>query len=559
MVAWDPQTVRRLVADYALVVLGCGWAQACGSNGGATVSSQRVEDGGADGTVSDAGRGQDGGDAGVYDGGISDGAISDSDVTRVAFYPDPPTATPNSPSTEAPSQAAIPMATEFTVTVNGQPCTVYDAATFRCCSFSFAGRVAVSATYNGPVRSFQINPASPGVVGTQNGSTITFTLSAPARIELQMNGAWDRQNPADQAQLLYLFADPLETDVPSPNDPTIYYFKAGYNSVRDANGEPILSVGAGDPHRGIYLAPGAVLDDAVSISDQVGTPASPFKIYGRGFLHNPFHLLPDGGVDHGRGMLTVRNSSHVLIEDIHAFDSTGHAVQLFADALAAGAMPTASKGHDITVSNVKSLHTSINSDALTLAGPVYNVTVQDSFFVSNDNLIILGGAGSSAPVGPFDNTVTGCAFIKGGHGGNWCFPQGNSPPAMGGNIGPGNLIENIDIIRTDKEQGLIALYWGTPGTIENIVFDGIRAASFNGALSSGGTPVPNMLLDLGAGGPGAKSLTLRNIDLPYPQTSNIAAGQWTVNFDNVSVNGTPVMSDADLNLTKGAGDVTTYR
>jgi hypothetical protein len=536
--------MSRFVACGAVLVLGCGAPPSSSSELDASVPSGTV-----DASLSDSGPSGEGGpDAGA-----------DGSSTRVVFYPDPPASTPNSPATELPSQAAIAAATEFAVTVNGQPCTVYDAGTFRGCSFSFAGSVVVAATYRGTVDSFQINPASSGIVGDRAGSTITFTLSSPARIELQLNGAWDRQNPVDQAQLLYVFADPLETDVPSPDDPTLFYFDAGYHSVRDANGAPILNVGGNDPHRGIYLAPGAVLDDAIVVSGKAGTPASPFKIYGRGFLHNPFHLLPDGGVDHAQSMLVVRDSSYVSLQDFVAFDSTGHAISFMASALPAGAAPTTSRTHDITMSNVKSLHTSINSDAVTLSGPAYNVTVEDSFFVSNDNMIVLGGAASSAPVGPFDNTVTRCTFIKGGHGGNWCFPQGNSPPATGGNIGPGNLVESSDIVRTDKEPGLITLNWGTPGTIENIVFDGIRPLSFDGAMSTGGTPAPNMLLDLGAGGPGAKSITLRNIDLPYAQQSNIAAGQWTVTFDHVTVGGKPVTSDADVNLTKGAGDVTVYR
>jgi hypothetical protein len=544
--------MSRFVAYGAVLVLGCGAPTPSFSGPDASSSS-----GGGDASLPDAGSDTSSDSRPSVEGGSETG--SDGSSTRVVFYPDPPATTPNSPTTELPSQAAIAPAAEFAVTVNGQRCYVWNAGTFRACSFSFAGTVVVAATYEGAISSFQINPASSGIVGTRAGSTITFTLSSPARLELQLNGAWDRQNPVDQAQLLYVFADPLETDVPSPGDPTLYYFAAGYHSVRDANGAPILSVGGSDPRQGIYLAPGAVLDDAVVVSDKAGTPASPFKIYGRGFLHNPFHLLADGGADHAQSMLVVRNSSNVVLQDFVAFDSTGHAISFMASALPAGAAPTTSKGHDITMSNVKSLHTSINSDAIAVTGPAYHVTVQDSFFVSNDNMIVLGGAASSAPVGPFDNTVTRCTFIKGGHGGNWCFPQGNSPPATGGNIGPGNLIENSDIVRTDKEPGLITLNWGTPGTIENIVFDGIRPSSFDGAMSTGGTPAPNMLLNLAAGGPGAKSITLRNIDLPYARQSSIAAGQWTVTFDHVSVAGRPVTSDADLNLSKGAGDVTVYR
>jgi hypothetical protein len=119
-------------------------------------------------------------------------------------------------------QAPLPHATEFSVKANGNPIAVYDAGTFRCAPFAFSGAITVEVSYlAGEIRSFQINPLSKGIVARQNGNTLTFMLTKPAKLEIQINGATSQV--ADANKLLYLFADAPEANVPRADDTDVIY------------------------------------------------------------------------------------------------------------------------------------------------------------------------------------------------------------------------------------------------------------------------------------------------------------------------------------------------
>jgi hypothetical protein len=445
------------------------------------------------------------------------GAMPSTVADNVVTYPNPP----------------IPPAAEFVVLANDIPVYVCNAGTFRTSTFAFSGKVTIQVIYKGKIHSYAINPTSKGIKASQSGNTLTFTLLSPQKLEIQINGA--SSQITDNDKLLYLFADAIETDAPAANDPDIYYVGPGHHTVPGNS----IEFSPKDNYKGLYLAPGALLEAVVSVSHK-----SNFKISGRGFIRNPF-------TDKSRSMLNVTNSTDVTIKDIHLYDSIQHVMGFGSG--------QDKKGHDITVTNVKSMHYIVNSDGVTLFGPVSNVTIDDCFIIGNDNLIVLGGAGGSEPLGPFNNTIRNCTFIKSSYAGNWFFPQGNSRPNSGGNIGPNNFIIDCDIIRMNGERGLITEWWGDPTAIENVVLDNIRVQSFRGYEPNPSKSSTNRLLCLlSTDKIHKKELTLRNMRLPSAQTSEIADGLWVINFDHVFVNDKPVKSDADLSLTKGKSVVTNY-
>jgi hypothetical protein len=268
-----------------------------------------------------------------------------------------------------------------------------------------------------------------------------------------------------------------------------------------------------------------------------------FKIYGRGFLRNPFK------VKH-HSMLNLGNCIDCVVQDIHLYDSIDHVLGFSAH--------TGDSSRNVRVSNVKSLHYIVNSDGLTFLGAISHVTVDNCFIVGNDNLIVIGGGKDSEAVGPSYNVVRNCTFIKSSYAGNWAFPQGSSPPATGGAIGPGNLFTDCDVIRTNGEKGLITVWWGTPTTIDNLVFDRIRVQSIAGYLVKPEKTNTNSLFSLkNTDTTHRKEITLRNMQLPPVPVGEIE-GRWILNFDHVSIGGKPIRSDADLGLKKTDGLVTHY-
>lgn len=437
---------------------------------------------------------------------------------QLVLYPDPP----------------IPRAEEFTVMANGKPVYAYNAGTFRGASFSFAGSVAVEITHKGKIHSYSVNPVSKGITATREDRTLRLHLTSPQKLEIQINGATSQVEEGDK--LFYLFADALETDAPDPKDPNILYFGPGRHQVPDN----VINFTAQDQYKGMYLAPGALVEATVEVSHK-----KDFNIYGRGFLRNPFT------VKH-HNMLTLGNCIDCTVKDIHLYDSIDHVISFSASTL--------DSSRNVRVTNVKSLHYVVNSDGLTFRDAITNVTVDDCFIVGNDNLIVIGGGKNSDPVGPSNNVVKNCTFIKSSYAGNWCFPQGSSPPATGGSIGPGNLFVDCDIIRANGEKGLITIWWGTPNTIDNLVFDNVRVQSFAGYGPKPEKTNTNTLFSLQETDfIHRKEMTLRNMQLPPVPVGEISAGLWVLNFDHVSIGGKPIRSDADLNLKKPNGVVTRYR
>src|SRR5258708_7411398 len=115
--------------------------------------------------------------------------------------------------------------------------------------FDFSGTVEVAITNNrGAIEMARIRPLSCGVMPTVKGDTLTFTLSKPGNLSVEING--------DMFHNLHVFTNPLETDVPDPNDPNVIYLKPGVHTFE----RNVLEVPSG---KTLYLAGGAVMKATV--------------------------------------------------------------------------------------------------------------------------------------------------------------------------------------------------------------------------------------------------------------------------------------------------------
>jgi len=131
--------------------------------------------------------------------------------------------------------------------------------------FDFSGEVEVSVTFNkGPVKTARIRPLSYGIQHDLKNRTILFKLKKPANLSIEVNG--------DIFGNLQLFANPIEENIPAPNDTNVIYFGPGYHQI--AGGK--LKVPAG---KTVYIAGGAVVSGQILIEK-----VSNVKIQGRGML-----------------------------------------------------------------------------------------------------------------------------------------------------------------------------------------------------------------------------------------------------------------------------------
>jgi hypothetical protein len=144
---------------------------------------------------------------------------------------------PDAPTTDA-----------YTLTLNGKPCYIYPAQTADVATFGVDGHILVAITPKTPVASVKIRPESAGITPEVKGNVITFILSKPQYLSVEINDELERP--------LLLFADAPETDAPDKNDPSVLYFEAG--KIYEKQGCISLT-----DKKTVYVAPGAIVHGAL--------------------------------------------------------------------------------------------------------------------------------------------------------------------------------------------------------------------------------------------------------------------------------------------------------
>ncbi|MFA9193362.1 glycosyl hydrolase family 28 protein [Flavobacterium sp. FBOR7N2.3] len=155
-------------------------------------------------------------------------------------------------------------------------------------SFDFSGTVEVSVTSNkGAINSAKVRPLSYGIVPKINGNTLSFSLSNPANLSVEING--------DIFHNLHLFANPIEKKVPNPKDPNVIYFGPGIHEIPNQK----LKVAS---NKTVYLAGGAVVKGRIALDN-----VSNVSIQGRGMVDQEI-----------RGGIHIANSKNVNVEGVFA-------------------------------------------------------------------------------------------------------------------------------------------------------------------------------------------------------------------------------------------------
>jgi hypothetical protein len=149
--------------------------------------------------------------------------------------------------------------------------------------FDFSGTVDVSITYNKRnIDSARVRPLSYGITPQVKGNIITFSLSQPRNLSVEVNG--------DVFHNLQLFANSLEANPPDPKDSNVIYYGPGIHQVGR------LSVPSG---KTVYIAGGAVVQGQILIDGVENA-----RVMGRGML------------DQSTGGVRIANSKNVEVNGI---------------------------------------------------------------------------------------------------------------------------------------------------------------------------------------------------------------------------------------------------
>ena len=244
-------------------------------------------------------------------------------------------------------------------------------------TFDSTGDIEVEVAVSSQAKSPVLRPLSRTIAVQQDGGTVRFTMGDIGRqLCLELNG--DPRHP------LLLFSNPPEADVPKPDDPNVRFFGPGYHKVG--------GIKCSGNAKTIYLAPGAVVEGSLTISEGEGV-----TIRGRGILYNPH---PQAGQDH-RPPLNLYSCKNVRVEGIVLLNRADS--WTFRSVVSRGV--TIENFH--LLSEIRDGLDIINSQA---------VNVRNSFFMTHDDAICLKGLSEGKHQPVEDVLVEQCVIANMGGG-----------------------------------------------------------------------------------------------------------------------------------------------
>lgn len=245
-----------------------------------------------------------------------------------------------------PAPDSASRAADFTMTVNDQPVFVYDNAVSAMASFSFQGTVTVEITSTHDLRWVDIRPRQAAIAIKVTSNKIIFKLDKPGQFSIERNGEHSRP--------LYLFAAPLEKDVPQPEAANVRYFAPG--KIYDVGTLTLQS------DETLYIAGGAIVRGNIEATD-----AKNIKIRGRGIL--------DASELKGGRLVRLWRCQNVEIEGITILNSPGWTLVLL-------------DCNDVKIHNMKQVSWRNGSDGIDLVG-TSQVRISDCFLRNNDDNVVI--------------------------------------------------------------------------------------------------------------------------------------------------------------------------
>jgi hypothetical protein len=442
-----------------------------------------------------------------------------------------------------PAPSGEPLSTAYRVTVEGQNVPVYvakvgpadekrrwkamddkknsadyyDLAAFAY--FDMREPVKVTVTSPSPISTARILPSALNITPAIQGQTLSFTLSQPKHLTVEINGETIRS--------LHLFANPPEADTPRPNDPGVIYFGPGVHEISH------LVVG---DNQTVYVAGGAVVraiikpDEKFHISGYSGLRGySPsFELKGRNIKFRGRGIIDQGNcTTHARNMLYVRGSD-ITVEGVILRDASTWTVPV-------------RQSDRVTIRNIKLLGYRANSDGIDICNS-RDVMVEDCFIRTLDDLIVIKADKGQGEVKRI--TARRCVL----------WNQVAHALSVGAELRENVddiLFTDCDVIHDTGREWALRIYHCDAATISNIRFEDLRIEEARRLISVWiGKAVWSRDAERGH----IRNVSFKNISAatqgPRVELKGFDANHNTeaITFDNVRINGQPLtMSDIKTN------------
>ena len=229
--------------------------------------------------------------------------------------------------------------------------------------FDFEGKVRIEITMPGlpdAVESAAVIPLSWGITPEVRDGKVSFLITEPGQYTVIFN---DNVNKA-----LHIFANPLETDVPDPNDPNVYYIGPG---------EWVMDAIALEDGQTLYLSGGAVLHTIVSVNN-----AKNVRICGRGMIDGSDYDAWNQPGSYARVPIDLNHAQNVTIDGIIIANSNCWNVNSY------------SSKH-VRMNNVKVISGRQNGDGFTFQSCTDHEVTNSFARTWDDSLVIKNYSGST--------------------------------------------------------------------------------------------------------------------------------------------------------------------
>lgn len=225
--------------------------------------------------------------------------------------------------------------------------------------FDFEGRVDVRIELPYEAKAAYVSPLGYDIPVKVEGSTLSFTIEQPNNYVIQVDKDGDGLDEEDADKAIHLFANPLEENVPSPDDPNVVYIGPG---VYDA-GAIALTEG-----QTLYLAGGAYVYGNIRTEH-----VNDITIRGRGIISGEMYTRnSDSDVT---CPLEIRYGSNITVEGITFLDPAGWTTIFY--------------GCDnVNIENIKIISSRPNGDGISIQG-CSNVTMDGGFVRTWDDSLVV--------------------------------------------------------------------------------------------------------------------------------------------------------------------------
>jgi hypothetical protein len=340
-----------------------------------------------------------------------------------------------------PAPEGAEAAPEYELEVNGKPVFVYNTrnAAFAC--FSFDGKVDIKVTFLSPVYNYDIRPKNRKIEAECYRNQVLFSLEKPENLSVEINKNLKRP--------LFIFANPLEKNIPDKTDKNVIFFEAG--KIHYPGEVTIRS------NQTVYIEGGAIVRGHF-MTDQ----GRHIKILGRGILDNSHY---------NKGQhrpIEINRCEDVLIEGIILTESRHWSCA-----------STASK--KVVYNNLKIVSSNDWDDGIDIVGSQH-VLVNNCFIQTKDDCIAIKAGvnyftqfNSSHNV---DDVVVQNSVLWNGIWGNGLEIGFETRADTIRNI----TFRNCDLIHVEGPEGTFTIHNGDRAVVKNILYEDIRVEDSRGWL-----------------------------------------------------------------------------